>query len=414
MRASLTAKNIKGLKPAAMPYEVRDTKIKGFLLRVQPSGAMAYYLSYTPASGRRQRYRIGAVGSLTPAQARDIAEELAGHGAHGIDIHAQKKATRIEAEKARVRILRGFLEYKYRPWVLAERKTGDDTLQRIQYNFRNLLDKPLGELTHWVAEKWRAEQLKSGKSKATVNRDMAALRAALSKAVEWGLIESHPLSKLKPIRGDRLTKVHYLSKDEEARLRGALVARDHKLKAGRASANAWRRARGYELYPDLSNCPYADHLTPMLVLSLNTGLRRGEVFSLTWNCVNLQTKTLTIEGTTAKSGQTRHVPLNDEALSVLKAWREQTQGEGLVFPGKDGKRLDNVRKSWSGVLNAAKINNFRWHDLRHDFASKLVMAGIPLNTVRDLLGHADLTTTLRYAHLAPDHRAEAVAMLRRA
>jgi hypothetical protein len=79
VKANLTAKTINGLKPAAKPYEVRDAKIKGFLLRVQPSGAMVYYLSYTPSSGRRQRYRIGTVGNLTSAQARDIAEELAGH-----------------------------------------------------------------------------------------------------------------------------------------------------------------------------------------------------------------------------------------------------------------------------------------------------------------------------------------------
>src|SRR5215208_4666808 len=235
MKASLTAKTISALKPAAKPYEVRDTKIKGFLLRVQPSEVMVYYLSYIPPSGRRQRYRIGAVGNLTPAQARDIAEELSGQVAHGINIHTQKKATRIEAEKTRVRVLRGFLEHKYRPWVLSERKTGDEMLQRIQYNFRDLLDKPLGEIRHWMAEKWRAAQRKSGKSKATVNRDLAALRAALSKAIEWELIDSHPLAKLKPIKGDRLTKVRYLSQDEEERLRGALAARDGKLKAGRAS-----------------------------------------------------------------------------------------------------------------------------------------------------------------------------------
>jgi hypothetical protein len=186
VKASLTAKTINRLKPAAKPYEVRDTKIKGFLLRVQPSGAMVYYLSYIPPSGRRQRYRIGAVGSLTPAQARDIAEELAADVARGIDVQFRKKKFRIEVEKARVRVLRGFLEHKYGPWALAERKTGDDTLQRIQYNFCDLLDRPLGELTHWMAEKWRAEQLKSGKSNATINRDMAALKAALSKAVEWG------------------------------------------------------------------------------------------------------------------------------------------------------------------------------------------------------------------------------------
>jgi len=414
MKASLSAKTVDSLIPAAKPYEVRDTRIKGFLLRVQPSGAMVYYLSYTPPSGRRQRYRIGAVGNLTPAQARDIAEELAGHVAHGVDIHTQKKAARIEGDKAKVRLLRGFLEHKYRPWVVAERKTGDEMLQRIQFNFRDLLDRPLCEITQWVAEKWRAEQLKRGKSKATVNRDMAALRAALSKAVEWGLIDIHPLAKLRPIKGDRLIKVRYLSYDEEDRLRGALAARNDRLKAVRTSANDWRRERGYELYPDLTGCIYADHLTPMVVLSLNTGLRRGEVFSLTWNSVNFQTKTLTVEGTTAKSGQTRHIPLNDEALDVLRQWRNPTNKEALVFPGKNGTRLNNVRKSWAGALKMASIIGFRWHDLRHDFASKLVMAGVPLNTVRDLLGHADLTTTLRYAHLAPDHRAQAVALLRKA
>ncbi len=82
-----------------------------------------------------------------------------------------------------------------------------------------------------------------------------------------------------------------------------------------------------------------------------------------------------------------------------------------MFSGKVGKRLDNVRKAWAGILKDAGIVDFRWHDLRHDFASKLVMNGVPLNTVRELLGHTDLTTTLRYAHLAPDHKAEAVNRL---
>ena len=98
---------------------------------------------------------------------------------------------------------------------------------------------------------------------------------------------------------------------------------------------------------------------------------------------------------------------------LLSGWRTNASGYELVFPGKDGKPLDNVRRSWGKVLEDAKIKSFRWHDLRHHFASKLVMAGVDLNTVRELLGHADLTMTLRYARLSPDHKAEAVARLRK-
>jgi len=98
-------------------------------------------------------------------------------------------------------------------------------------------------------------------------------------------------------------------------------------------------------------------------------------------------------------------------LEILVNWKQQTSSIGFVFPSKDGTRLDNVKKSWDGLLTLAKIEGFRWHDLRHTFASKLVMAGVPLNTVRELLGHSDLAMTLRYAHLAPDSKAAAVELI---
>lgn len=149
-----------------------------------------------------------------------------------------------------------------------------------------------------------------------------------------------------------------------------------------------------------------------MLLSLNTGMRRGEVFNLTWADIDLENKLITVEGDTSKSGQTRHIPMNKETVATIEGWRKQhPRNSGYVFPGKDGKRLDNVKKSWDGLLKLARIESFRWHDLRHTFASKLVMAGVPLNTVRDLLGHSDLAMTLRYAHLAPDSKAAAVELI---
>lgn len=128
--------------------------------------------------------------------------------------------------------------------------------------------------------------------------------------------------------------------------------------------------------------------------------------------MNLKGKLLTVEGGTAKSGSTRHISLNSEALGVLIAWRNQSAGDQLVFCNPHmGKRFDNIKKSWSGLMKVAEIADFRFHDLRHHSASSLVMAGADLNTIRELLGHADLTMTLRYAHLAPKHKAAAVALL---
>jgi integrase len=141
--------------------------------------------------------------------------------------------------------------------------------------------------------------------------------------------------------------VRWLSGDEEKRLRAAL-----------------KKVPGY--------------LQAMTLLVMNTGLRRGEVFQLTGKDVDLQRRSLTMRAAYAKASKVRHIPLNDEAMSVL---RVRAQDDGLIFPGKDGRPMTDVKKSWASLMEAAKITDFRFHDLRHHFASKLVMAGVDLNTV---------------------------------
>ena len=113
--------------------------------------------------------------------------------------------------------------------------------------------------------------------------------------------------------------MRYLSPAEEKRLRAALIARDTTRRAERATANDWRRERGYALWPEHGT--YTDHLTPIVLLALNTGLRRGELFNLRWADVDLTRAIVTVQGGGAKSGQTRHVPLNSEAEAVLEAWK---------------------------------------------------------------------------------------------
>jgi integrase len=130
---------------------------------------------------------------------------------------------------------------------------------------------------------------------------------------------------------------------------------------------------------------------------------------LSWTDVDLAHVILTVRGSGAKSGRTRHVPLNAEALVILNNWGPNA--EGLVFPGVEGKRMFSLKTGWLVLAKAAKLKNFRFHDLRHTFASNLVQVGVELNTVRELLGHSDFGLTLRYAHLTAGNKAAAVAKL---
>ncbi|MNE60355.1 site-specific tyrosine recombinase XerC [compost metagenome] len=96
---------------------------------------------------------------------------------------------------------------------------------------------------------------------------------------------------------------------------------------------------------------------------------------------------------------------------MLEEWKKLAENSRYVFPSQAGGRLEDVKSAWLNLLERAKIADFRWHDMRHDFASRLVMAGVPLNTIRDLLGHSDIKMTLRYAHLAPGTKAAAVELI---
>jgi integrase len=176
---------------------------------------------------------------------------------------------------------------------------------------------------------------------------------------------------------------------------------------------AWQQARGMPLSPPVRPEDFADHIKPIVLLALNTGLRRGDLFSLEWHHVDFNNRQIrkVINKTRRKNTKLTPavLPLSPEACKALKTWQDQTTDVGLVFPSPvTGKALDNINKAWNGVVKDAGIENFRFHDLRHSFASKLVMGGIPLNTVRELMTHSTMDMTLVYAHLSPSHKEDAI------
>jgi integrase len=160
-----------------------------------------------------------------------------------------------------------------------------------------------------------------------------------------------------------------------------------------------------ELQRLISNCQ--DHLRPIVILLAHTGMRKGEALGLTWNQVDFEKGIITLMDT--KNNECRHVPMDETVKSTL---RDINRNGEHVFPGlKPGKPLVWVELSFHNALEKSGIEDFKIHDLRHTFASNLVMAGVDLMTIKELLGHKTLEMTLRYAHLAPDHKMRAVKIL---
>jgi integrase len=405
MKIRLTNSIVHRLEPGPTYYDTHDSEVPGFLVRTQPSGKRIFHLRYTLPSGERRSIRVGDAAALTVVEARDIAKAYWAAAAHGDDPQAAKQQVQRHT-------LESFLTEVY--IHRATHKTVNETVTRVEKSFPDLLKKPMDEISPMWMEHWRKARLDAGTQKSTVNRDITALRSVLSRALDWGFLESHPLARVKPCKIDQISKPRYLDPKELERLHKALDVRELKLRQKRANYNKWRRDREQPELLDLKTVTFADHLKPLVLLALNTGLRRGELFNLEWSDCDLKSKSpvLTVRGEAAKSGETRHVPLNNVALNLLKEWKAQTEDVGLVFKSsKTGGRFDNINKSWKNLMDDAKLTDFRFHDTRHHFASMLVQKGVDLNVVRELLGHSDLKLTLRYAHLAPRNAAEAVALL---
>ena len=315
-----------------------------------------WYIYYRK-DGKRIRKSVGPDREIAEAVRNKIEQELLMERFLGIPQAVHRETTL------------GQLAERYIQYAYQHKRSAD----RDEYIIRRHLLPFFGprtfikELTQASVEAYKASRLHDGVKPRTVNYELAVLRAMLNRAVDWGLLQYNHL-KFKMLPGE-VKRERFLSKEEEERL----------LEACRESPN-----------------PY---LEAFVVVALYTGLRHREIASLTWEDVDLKAKRIRVVD--AKNRTVRYQPLPQKAV---EAFRSLPRREGNIFPYW-------LNKAFKKACERAGIEDLRIHDLRHTYASRLVQAGVPLRIVQELLGHASISTTMRYAHLAYEHLAEAVSVL---
>lgn len=237
---------------------------------------------------------------------------------------------------------------------------------------------------------WFSRKAKGGKtvqrerSPRTVDTYLMALSAVLTTATnEWEWMRENPMRKVRRLDATP-GRVRFLSDEERERL----------LKACKASTSTT--------------------LYPIVMIAISTGMRQGEILSLTWDRVDLSRGVLLLEHT--KNGERRAVPLVGKALEILTEYKRVHQriDTPLVFPSEDGTKHAECRMAWRNAVKKAELTNFRFHDLRHTAASYLAMNGASLIEIAAVLGHKTLSMVKRYSHLSEQHTAAVVERMNRA
>lgn len=415
MPTKIDQKLINNIQPKNKEYDIRDTELKGYLIRVQPSGNASYVFSYKNKTGNNKRYKIANTNEIKATQARQIVSQLKLKVANGVDVAEERKNIKKISEQQSERTLSAFLKSRYEGFVKSHHDDAKGSLSRLKRLEALWGEIPLESFDLKMIYAHRENRIKNGISHSTINRDMNCIRRLFTLAVEEGTISTSPFEKLKPLKTDKNPITRFLDDGEEKRLIRALESREAKKKKSRNQGNDWRLERGYEKRLDISEYEYSDYLLPMVLIALKTGLRRSELFKLKWADVDLEAPNprLNVLGSTTKSSQSRIVPLNEEGKQILLEWKRLRKNHpvssDLVFPNSNtGEQRTEIGSAWDKVLISAEIEAFRFHDLRHTFASKLAMKGTALNTIRELMGHSEISTTLRYAHLAPKYLEDAV------
>ena len=360
-------------------YIISDSKQTGLRLKVTPAGGKIYYLYYKVA-GKLKKYRMGRcedVGGVP--EARKKAEKLRGQVLNGIDIGSLRMEAKSALKDAYT--LGDYLKNVYLTEIRERLSSHKRIKYIIKHNFKDWYAVDIGRIDKHMMDKYINSELKRGIADRTINRSILAIKGVINHAVDKEVIESSGIAKVKQRKVDRKGVLRYLSADEESRL---LKALDGYGGAGK-------------------------YIKPLVILLLNTGLRPNEAKQLKWS--DIQNGQIRVVGDNSKNGQTRYVPFEDVLKIELDRWAEESGSDGYIFKSSKGGHIQSTETIWRQVRDDAKLESFRMYDLRHSYASTLVMLGADLYAVSQLLGHSSIEMTQIYAHLSPDHLRSTVSLL---
>jgi integrase len=314
--------------------------------------------------GKRYTERVGPVS-------KSVAEEK-------LSIR-KSEVIRGEWKPKKIRVPFDKFKEQYLEYSKGNKKPGSSL--RDECSLKHLIpffgNKALSEITPFLIEKYKLVRKEEGAEPGTINRELGCLRHMFSMAMKWRRAPTNPVREVKFLKEPK-GKDRILTEEEEVRLLEA-VRTGHKAK----------------------------HLEAIILTALHTGMRKGEILNLKWSNVDFKNGVITVEKT--KNDEIRKIPMNKKLTETLEGAKKVSKGD-YVF-SENGKPYLDVKTGWWTALENAKIEGFRFHDLRHTFGSRLGMKGADIKTIQELMGHKDIKMTMRYSHPTPEHKKRAVKML---
>jgi len=343
-----------------------DTICRGLVFEVRQSGGKTYYLRYTDKYGKPRQPKLGNYEDLTLSQVRGELARIRNLMALGQNPFADKVIAKLTPT------FEEHIAQKHLPYIQSYKRSWETDVSVLKNHLLPAFGKMhLDEIKREHVVQMVKDRLALGAAPGTANRQLILLRYIYNCAIKWEIpgVTVNPTKGI-PLLEENNKKERYLSVEETQRLYNAVLRSENTM---------------------------LKYIIPMLIL---TGARKREVLDAKWQDFDLEQKRWRIPMT--KSGKPRYVPLSEGALGILITV-PRIQDCDYVFANPDtAKPYVSVFHSWDTARTRAGLSDVRIHDLRHSFASLLVNSGRTLYEVQNILGHADVKTTQRYAHLSPD------------